>query len=290
MENRSRKMKKNSYSKPDFELYKYLSISVKDFLDERIESDELNRLVDQDWVNQIVEKQIEYKEKYGTYSYNENLKLIYHQEKKELRIIDGQHRIQSLKKLATNPKYSDILNYVICIYIIPVEDDKHANFIFQLANTRLIENSSVRMEQSDENYEPSSDKIKNELDFKIKIREICDKLEKKYPGLFLSNTKSNAKAPRINREQFIINMREVENINDIDSDAIFKKLCMKNEKCKKFMIDSKDQSMLKRVRSVAKEGNGFYLSYYHFYMASTKENITGSKYGNCKWVHLIKFY
>ena len=276
-----------------FETNKAIVITVAEYLKKDFENDLLNRIINNTWVDQIVLNQIKYKDKYGSYYYPDSFICVFRNNTGEVNLIDGQHRTESLIRLSKLKNYEDILEHKITLYIFDVNNDQHINDIFKIANTKLVENSSIRMNYED--YDHSNIKIikssslNKELIFKNIAKKVINILEDNFINIFDDNiTKPNNNiAPRISREQFIANLRKINNINNLKPEYIYDIIIKENMKCKKYMDSSEDLSMKKRCLKIK---NNFYLAYYHYYRAEIDKNKSiSSKYASCKWLELINF-
>lgn len=268
-------------------------VTVNELLSKAYQIDERNRLIDYKWVEEIVESQKNYYETYGHFHYPENFLFYYEKSTKKLFLYDGQHRKRSLELLSYDINYKEhILKYLVSFHVEEVENLDHISKIFQFANKRLIENSSIYMKENIENMEEFKKKYNDELFFKKIVNETITSLESIYPNLFYLNLQSSGEPsnvlPKISKDKFVNVLRNLPNILDLNSNIIIKKLCECNEECKKYMNKSKNGMVKKRLEKINSYDNNFYLGYYHYFLYKKSDSLA-TKYANCKWLTCIKF-
>lgn len=118
-------------SKKDFhiELGRPNTMTVKEFLDQYFKIDELNRSIDMTYVNNIVEKQIEYYQKYQDFYYPDSFLLHFDE---ALILYKGQHRYASMRILLQKG-YHALENYLINYHVVPIRDVEHRKMLFKLS-------------------------------------------------------------------------------------------------------------------------------------------------------------
>lgn len=275
----------NLYS---IQLNEYASWTVDYFLSQNIKNDDLNRLLDPNWVNKIVAGQIEYYKIHQKFWFPDAFLMYYLDD--DIVLFDGQHRRNALEILSKMEDYKSIKEHKIGFIINEVKDRNHVRQIFNMANEKLSGNSSAYMDFSaDYETKPKeiqSNDVRDEVKFKNKVSEIIEKMTKRYGDIFHTDIgKKTIIVPKIDREMFIISLRS-SNIKELTTDSIYNTIVIKNDECKQYMINSADETMKKRCSKVQKSKIDFYMAYYHFYLKE-KEGISSNAYTNCKWLKLI---
>lgn len=273
----------------EYNLEKPNIMKVSDFLSNNIANDDLNRVLDQNWVFSIVEAQIKYYEKYQNFHYPDVFILCYCNGK--LNLLDGQHRRESLRKIYNLEKYKHIGEYLLSIRVIEAVDQNQKCEIFKMSNIKLVDNSSFYMTNDstdDENFDQEGDSlIKDEIEFKKKCEKIKEMLTLKFGNnIFAPKLNTKNLVPKISLDDFITNLRLIPNIKKLSAEEIFKKLDEENNHCANYIKESNNNDMIKRKMKVESLNNNFYLSYYHFYKEN-KFGIKRTKFTGCKWLSLI---
>ena len=93
---------------------------------------EIQRIIDEERVNKIVQFQYEYYMKHKTFLFIGDLTLAT-VDRKDFFIIDGLHRLSAIKKLAEIEDVS-ITSYNICVNVIEVADIEEMEYIFRIIN------------------------------------------------------------------------------------------------------------------------------------------------------------
>lgn len=274
--------------KNNFSLTSPNIMKIGDFLSENIKNDELNRVVDEEWVNNIVSSQIEYYQKYKEFYYPDSFLVCYHDG--DVKLLDGQHRRKSLEIISKIEEYEHIKNSEISVRVVAVENYDQKAAIFNLANTKLVGNSSCYMfKTDDDNALPTENKIKDEIIFKCKCEIVRKLLIEKYTNkIFAPKLNTNNLVPRICLDDFINALRSLPKIKEMTGEEIFETLVKENDLCKDFMNNSNHSDMINRCNKILSNTPDFYLGYYHFYREA-KCGIRRTSYSGCKWLSLIFF-
>lgn len=262
---------------------KIITITVEKFI-EYIDNDtfvylEYNRTIDEEWVDNIVEKQIEIYEKLNRWHFPDILLLILMPDQETYGFFDSQHRAKAIQKLYQTHKES-ISSYELSIRIYQEFD--HLNLMFEIANTRLNVNSSILMTIKD----ITDEELVKDIELNSKCNLLVQKLENHFGKIFQPGTHATTCHPYLLKQSFIFEFKKNYKKNNVDD--VFNKLCEENLKVKKYMETCELNTMKKRINridSVFKKDPKFYLCYYNIYLAS--EGYSASNLGNCKWIKII---
>ena len=161
---------------------------------------ELQRKVNLDHANELLNDMIADFEKFKEFRFIDLIHIGKKKDDDKYYVLDGQHRLEAYNMLCESNKYP-IQNIPIVLWT--VDNDKSFVDLFQKINNRL-----------------NLDKLKL---FQIKLLEIFEGLEKKYGKIFGKNR------PKINKDKFIDNLNDNDNVHNLSTEEILDKLIKINE-------------------------------------------------------------
>jgi len=226
----------------------YVKTTIELFCAMELLKPNVQRLVDIQHVNDIVSYQIDHYKKHKLFSLGGPF--IVAELNKQLYLLDGHHRLASLKRLIKFFVSEDVgkLNIVYQLQKLKTKNELKEYFSAICHNMPIDEwHMDILNIREDEEQE-------RQLKIKEKADCIIELFNKKFPDIL--KTTNRPQRPNIRRDDFYRTIMNDPDLLKISQDKYFNKILECNEKCKKEF----DHNKFSKVTCVKFEKSGCYLS------------------------------